>query len=263
MNEFTEAKRIVVKVGTSTLAHATGRINIRRMEGLVKALADLCNQGKQVVLVSGGPLGVGGGKLGLPGRPADMPSKQAAAAVGQCELMYLYDKLFSEYNHTVAQVLLTRDAVEDEARRGYVVGTFQRLLEYGCIPVVNENDTVAVEEIEFGDNDTLSALVAVLTGADALVLMSDIDGLFTADPREDPGARLIPVVEKLDKGVLALGGGAGSGLGTGGMVTKLRAAQTATAAGVHMAIINGNRPENLYKLFDGEQVGTRFLAERN
>ena len=209
MNEFTEAKRIVVKVGTSTLAHATGRINIRRMEGLVKALADLCNQGKQV-----------------------------------------------------AQVLLTRDAVEDEARRGYVVGTFQRLLEYGCIPVVNENDTVAVEEIEFGDNDTLSALVAVLTGADALVLMSDIDGLFTADPREDPGARLIPVVEKLDKGVLALGGGAGSGLGTGGMVTKLRAAQTATA-GVHMAIINGNRPENLYKLFDGEQVGTRFLAERN
>ena len=277
MNEFTEAKRIVVKVGTSTLAHATGRINIRRMEGLVKALADLCNQGKQVVLVSSGAIGVGVGKLGLPGRalgggggtrglpgrPADRPSKQAAAAVGQCELMYLYDKLFSEYNHTVAQVLLTRDAVEDEARRGYVVGTFQRLLEYGCIPVVNENDTVAVEEIEFGDNDTLSALVAVLTGADALVLMSDIDGLFTADPREDPGARLIPVVEKLDKGVLALGGGAGSGLGTGGMVTKLRAAQTATAAGVHMAIINGNRPENLYKLFDGEQVGTRFLAERN
>lgn len=261
MKEFAEAKRIVVKVGTSTLAHATGRINIRRMEGLVKTLSDLQNQGRQVVLVSSGAIGVGVGKLGLPGRPADMPSKQAAAAVGQCELMYLYDKLFAEYNHTVAQVLLTRDAVEDAGRRDYVVGTFRRLLELGCIPVVNENDTVAVEEIEFGDNDTLSALVAVLTGADVLVLMSDIDGLFTANPRENPGAKLIPVVEQIDEELLAKAGGAGTGLGTGGMVTKLRAAQTATAAGVHMAIINGSRPENLYRLFDGEPVGTRFLAK--
>lgn len=262
MKEFTEAKRIVVKVGTSTLAHATGRINIRRMEGLVKALADLQNGGRQVVLVSSGAIGVGVGKLGLPERPADMPSKQAAAAVGQCELMYLYDKLFSEYSHTVSQVLLTRDAVEDPVRREHVVNTFHRLLDYGCIPIVNENDTVSVEEIEFGDNDTLSALVAVLTQADALVLMSDIDGLYTANPREDPAAKLIPVVEEIDDALLALAGGAGSGLGTGGMTTKLHAAQTALAAGIPMAIINGSRPENLYRLFDGEEIGTRFAAGR-
>ena len=260
MNEFTEAKRIVVKVGTSTLAHATGRINIRRMEGLVKALADLCNQGKQVVLVSSGAIGVGVGKLGLPGRPADMPSKQAAAAVGQCELMYIYDKLFSEYHHTVAQILLTGSDVEDPQRRENFHNTMSRLLELGALPVINENDTVATAEIAVGDNDTLGAIVAVNVQADLLVLMSDIEGLYTADPRKDPSARLVGEVRELTPEILALAGDAGSALGTGGMVTKLRAAGMCMAAGCDMIITNGQRPEDLYRIAEGERVGTRFFA---
>ncbi|HIT19182.1 MAG TPA: glutamate 5-kinase [Candidatus Fimivivens faecavium] len=260
MNEncFQKAKRVVVKVGTTTLTHAGGSVNIRGVERLVKTLADLKNASRELVLVSSGAIAVGMGAIGLPQRPYDIPSKQAAAAVGQCELMYLYDKLFSEYNHNVSQVLLTRDVVEDEHRKQNVINTFERLLEWGVLPIVNENDTVSYEEIVIGDNDTLSAIVAKLVRADALVLLSDIDGLYTADPREDPNAQLIPVVEEIDERILSLAGGSGSALGTGGMVTKIHAAQIAGEAGIDMAILNGSNPGLLYDLFDGKAVGTHF-----
>lgn len=257
-NCFQKAKRIVVKVGSTTLTHEGGFVNIRRVERLVKTLSDLKNASREVVLVTSGAIAVGMGALGLAERPGDIPSKQAAAAVGQCELMYLYDKLFSEYNHSVSQVLLTRDVVEDEHRKQNAVNTFERLLAWGVLPVVNENDTVATDEIVFGDNDTLSAIVAKLVGADVLVLLSDIDGLYTADPHENPGAELIPVVEEIDERILSLAGGSGSALGTGGMITKIHAAQIAGEAGIDMVILNGANPDLLYDLFDGKAVGTHF-----
>ena len=219
--------RIVVKVGTSTLAHATGRLNIRHVEELVKVLSDLKNAGHQVILVSSGAIGMGVGKLNLPGKPSDMPTKQAAAAVGQCELMYTYDKLFLQYNHTVAQVLLTGEDVDHPERRENFENTMERLLELGALPVINENDTIATAEIKVGDNDTLGAIVACCTKADLLVLLSDIEGLYTADPRKDPNAKLIPTVEEVTPEIEALAGGVGSSLGTGGMATKLRAAKRA------------------------------------
>ena len=254
--------RIVVKVGTSTLAHSTGRMNIRRVEALCRVLSDVKNAGHEVILVSSGAIGMGVGKLSLKERPSDMPTKQAAAAVGQCELMYTYDRLFSQYNHTVAQVLLTGGDVEDDVRRGHFHNTMFRLLELGALPVINENDTVATDEI-IGDNDTLSAIVAQTVQADLLVLLSDIEGLYTADPRKDAGAKLIPVVEALTPDVIALAGGNGSALGTGGMVTKLRAAGIAMEAGIDMVIANGAQPEIVYRILDGEQVGTRFIGRKN
>ncbi|MBQ1231584.1 MAG: glutamate 5-kinase [Clostridia bacterium] len=254
--------RIVVKVGTSTLAHSTGHLNIRRVEELCRVLSDLKNAGHQVVLVSSGAIGMGVGKLGLKTRPTDMPGKQAAAAVGQCELMYTYDKLFGEYNHTVAQVLLTGEDVENPERRLNATNTLSRLLELGALPVINENDTVATHEIAVGDNDTLSAIVAECVSADLLVLLTDIDGLYTADPHKDKNAKLISRVEGVTDEILALAGGAGSSLGTGGMATKLRAAQMANAAGIDMVIANGDAPEVLYDIIDGKAVGTRFLAEK-
>ena len=253
--------RIVVKVGTSTLAHATGRLNIRHVEELVKVLSDLKNAGHEMILVSSGAIGMGVGKLNLPGKPSDIPTKQAAAAVGQCELMYTYDKLFSGYNHTVAQILLTGEDVDHEERRTNFENTMYRLLELGALPIINENDTVATAEIKVGDNDTLGAIVACTVKADLLVLLSDIDGLYTADPRKDPAAKLIPVVEAVTDEIEALGGGVGSGLGTGGMATKLRAAKLVTGAGCDMVIANGERPELLYDIVDGRPVGTRFLGE--
>ena len=254
--------KIVVKVGTSTLAHATGRLNIRHVEELVKVLSDLKNAGHQIILVSSGAIGMGVGKLNLPGRPGDMPTKQAAAAVGQCELMYTYDKLFSEYNHTVAQILLTGEDVDHADRRRNFENTMSRLLELGALPIINENDTVATAEIKVGDNDTLGAVVACTVKADLLVLLSDIQGLYTADPRKDPGARLIPVVEEITADIEALAGGAGSGLGTGGMATKLRAARMVTGQGCDMIITNGDQPQLLYDIVEGKQVGTRFLGRR-
>ena len=261
MNRFASARRVVVKVGTTTLTHGSGLLNYRRLERLVKTLADLKNSGKEIVLVSSGAIGVGMGELGLSARPQDMPTKQACAAVGQCELMYTYDKLFGEYNHSVAQILLTREDIVPGKRRGNAANTFQRLLEFGVVPIVNENDTVSTEEIEIGDNDTLSAVVATLIGADALVLLSDIDGLYTANPKEDPTASLIPVVEDVDA-VMSLGGGSSSIFGKGGMATKLHAAQTACSAGVDMAIINSSDPTLLYRLFDGEDIGTYFVGRK-
>ena len=252
--------RIVVKVGTSTLAHATGHMNIRRIEQLCKVMSDMKNAGNEMVLVSSGAIGMGVGKLSLKERPKDIPTKQAAAAVGQCELMYTYDKLFSEYNHTVAQILITGRDVEHEDRRQNFHNTMFRLLEMDVLPVINENDTVATEEIAIGDNDTLAAIVAREINADLLVLLSDIDGLYTADPRRDPEAKFIARVEELTPEIMALGGGNGTSLGTGGMVTKLRAAQIATESGCDMIIANGEHPDVLYDIMDGREVGTRFVA---
>ena len=246
--------RLVVKVGTSTLTHPTGCLNIRRIEALCKVLADLKNAGNEVILVSSGAVGMGVGKLNLGARPHDTVGKQAAAAVGQCELMYTYDKLFAEYNRTVAQILLTAEDFRQETRHRNFSNTMERLLAL-------ENDTVSTEEIEFGDNDTLAALVADSAGAGLLVLMSDIEGLFTADPHRDPDAKLIPEVYAIDDGIIALGGGSGA-QGTGGMATKLTAARIATSAGCDMVICDGSRPENLYDIADGKKVGTRFFAKR-
>lgn len=253
--------RVVVKVGTSTLAHATGRLNIRHVEELCKVLSDLKNAGHEVVLVSSGAIGMGVSKLGLPGRPDDMPTKQAAAAVGQCELMYIYDHLFSTHNHVVAQVLLTGEDIGHAERHVHVENTLSRLLQLGALPIINENDTVATQEIAVGDNDTLAAIVAASLKADLLVLLSDIDGLYSADPKTHPEANVIPVVEALTPEIWALAGGKGSALGTGGMVTKLRAAEIATAAGVEMVIANGASPESLYAILEGKSVGTRFRRQ--
>ena len=255
--------RIVIKIGTSTITHPTGRLNIRQMEALCKVLSDLKNAGNEVILVSSGAIGMGVGKLRLGKKPVDVPTKQASAAVGQCELMYTYDKLFSEYRHTVAQILLTADDIADPARHENFQNTIQRLLELDAIPIINENDTVSVAEFGIGDNDTLSAIVATSVRADLLVLLSDIDGLFDGDPRKNPGAKLIDTVDKIDEHIISLGGGSGSNLGTGGMATKLRAAQMATAAGCEMVITNGQSPEILYDVAAGKRVGTRFLAKRD
>ena len=254
--------RIVIKVGTSTLTHATGKLNIRRVEKLCKVMSDLKNAGHELILVSSGAIAMGVGKMNLTRKPDDVPTKQALAAVGQCELMYVYDKLFSEYHHTVAQLLLTGSVVEDSQRHMNFQNTLFRLLQLGALPIVNENDTVATAEIAVGDNDTLGAIVAVNVRAELLVLMSDIEGLYTADPRKDPSAELIPEVRELTPELLALAGDAGSALGTGGMVTKLKAAGLCMAAGCDMIITNGQRPRDLYRIAEGEPVGTRFYGVR-
>ena len=253
--------RIVVKIGTSTLAYATGQLNIRRVEALCKTMSDVRNAGHELILVSSGAIGMGVGKLGLRARPRDIPTKQAAAAVGQCELMYIYAKLFSEYHHTVAQLLITADNLSNETRHANFTNTLNRLLELGVVPVINENDTVATDEIVIGDNDTLAARVAESVGANLLVLLSDIDGLYTADPHEDPTAKLLPVVRRVDDSIRALAGVSSTDQGTGGMVTKLRAAEICLSCGCEMVIANGNEPTLLYDIVAGKPVGTRFVRE--
>ncbi len=253
--------RIVVKIGTSTLAYATGQLNIRRVEELCKTMSDIRNAGHELILVSSGAIGMGVGKLGLRTRPRDIPTKQAAAAVGQCELMYIYDKLFSEYHHTVAQLLITADNLSNETRHANFTNTLNRLLELGAVPVINENDTVATDEIVIGDNDTLAAMVAESVEADLLVLLSDIDGLYTADPHADPTAKLLPVVHRVDDDVRALAGVSSTDQGTGGMVTKLRAAEICLNCGCEMVIANGSEPTLLYDIVEGKPVGTRFVGE--
>ena len=254
--------RIVVKVGTSTLAYSSGRLNIRHIEDFCKVLSDLKNQGHEIILVSSGAIGMGMGKLSLKKRPEDIPTRQAAAAVGQCELMYTYDKLFGEYNHTVAQILLTGEDIEDIKRRENCENTLKRLLELGALPIINENDTVSTAQIEIGDNDTLAAIVGRSIEADLIILLTDIDGLFTADPHKDPNGKLIPLVEEITPDIMKLAGGAGSKQGTGGMATKLLAAQIATSAGCDMVIANGQKPQILYNLVEGEAVGTRFVGKK-
>ncbi len=254
--------RIVVKVGTSTLAHSTGHINIRHVEELCKVLSDLKNAGHEIILVSSGAIGMGMGKLSLKEKPTDMATKQAAAAVGQCELMYTYDKLFSEYNHTVAQILLTGLDLEDPIRYHNIKTTMNRLLELSVLPVINENDTVNTDEISVGDNDTLGAIVAVSMHADLLVLLSDIDGLYTADPHKDSTATLIEEIYEITPEIEALGGKSSSGLGTGGMHTKLTAAKRCIVNGTDVIIANGSSPKVLYKILDGKKVGTRFISQK-
>ena len=252
--------KITVKVGTSTLTHSTGKLDIRRVETLCKVLSDVKNAGHEVVLVSSGAIGMGVGKLNLADRPSDMPTKQAAAAVGQCELMYVYDKLFAEYNHTVAQILLTGEDLDDEKRHRNFVNTLDRLLELKALPVINENDTISTSEIAVGDNDTLGALVAVCADADLLIVLTDIDGLYTADPRTDSSARLIPEVREITQAMLDGAGGGGTKLSTGGMATKLAAAGICMKAGIDMVIVNGSRPQIIYDVIEGKPVGTRFIG---
>lgn len=254
--------RIVVKVGTSTLTHKAGRINIRRVECLCRVLSDLKNAGHELILVSSGAIGMGVGKLSLNEKPSDMPTKQAAAAVGQCELMYVYDREFSQYNHTIAQILITNSDIENEKNHNNFRNTVTRLLEFGALPVINENDTVSTEEIEIGDNDTLGAIVATSVKADLLVLLSDIDGLYTKDPRKDADAELIPEVYELTEEIMAMGEGKGSLLGTGGMFTKLKAAKIATSDGIDMIIANGDNPSILYDIAEGKPVGTKFYGKK-
>lgn len=253
--------RIVIKLGTSTLAHKTGLINIRRVEELCKVISDLKNEGHEIIMVSSGAIGMGAGKLSLKEKPQDIPTKQAAAAVGQCELMYTYDKIFSEYNHTVAQILVTGADTEHDDRKANFQNTVCRLLELGAIPIINENDSVATEEIEIGDNDTLGAIVATTAKADLLIILSDIDGLYTADPHKDPNAKLLHKVEEITPDIEKMTGGAGSRLGTGGMITKIKAAKIAVSGGVEMVIANGNNPSSLYRIVAGEDIGTRFVIK--
>lgn len=253
--------RIVVKVGTSTLAHAGGLLNIRRVEELCKVLSDLKNAGNDIILVTSGAIGMGTGKLQLKSKPTDIAGKQAAAAVGQCELMYTYDKLFSEYNHTVAQLLMTGDDFEHADRYNNFINTMNKLLEFSALPIINENDTVSTDEIKVGDNDTLSAMVAVSVKADLLILLSDIDGLFTSDPHKNSDATLISVVSEITDEIRSLAGDKGSSLGTGGMKTKIRAAEISISKGCDMVIANGENPYVLYDIVDGKSVGTRFLKK--
>lgn len=259
--------RIVVKVGTSTLTHDTGAANLHSIERLTRVLADLAGYGHEVILVTSGAISVGSSKMNLKERPKELRMKQAAAAVGQCQLMHLYDKFFCEYNRSVAQILLTDEDVADSVRAEHLSGTFSALLQMGIIPVVNENDSVSSAEIEtgaakvLGDNDTLSAIVARLTGADLLILLSDIDGLFDKDPHKNSDAHLIHVVNNIND-VTDMAGGAGTKHGTGGMVTKLSAARIATDSGCDMVITNGSRPEDIYDIVAGKEIGTRFTASR-
>lgn len=263
MNNLKNAKRIVFKVGTSTLTFSTGKTNLRRLDMLVRVLSDLSNAGYDIALVTSGAIGVGVGKLGLPEKPKDMPSRQAAACIGQCELMFIYDKFFSEYGKVIGQLLMTKSDVENSERRENLINSFDKMFHYGVIPVINENDSVAIEEIAYGDNDNLSAIVAKLVNADALIILTDTDGLFTANPLTDADARLIPFVDEITPEIEAIAGGSGTKQGTGGMVTKINAAKTATVAGIDTVIMNGNSPEDIYKLFEGRSIGTFFKSKKD
>lgn len=259
---MTNIKRIVVKVGTSTLTHETGKTNLKRVESLVRVLSDLMNMGMEVILVSSGAIGVGVGKLGLSEKPSTTRQKQALAAIGQASLMSIYEKFFTEYGYNTGQVLLTKFVLDDEQRYISAKNAFQTMLDYGVIPIVNENDVISTYEIEFGDNDTLSAYVANLVDADLLVIMSDIDGFYDGNP-SNPESKLIPVIEEITDEIKACAGGEGTRRGTGGMITKLKAAELVCPNGTDMIITNGDCPENLYKIINGEQVGTLFKAKKS
>ncbi len=252
-------KRIVIKIGTSTLTHKTGLINIRKVEKLCRVISDLKNAGYEIVMVSSGAVAMGVGCLSLSERPKETAVKQAVAAVGQCELMYVYDELFTKFNHKVAQILITESDVENAERLQNFHNTLTELFKMNIIPIINENDTLSTKEFCIGDNDTLSAIVAEAVKADLLILLSDIDGLFTADPRKNPDAKLIAEVKEITPEIEALAGTAGSQFGTGGMETKIRAAKKVTAAGTAMIIANGEDPEILYDIVEGKKIGTKFL----
>ena len=263
MNYFRDSRRIVIKLGTSTLTHATGHLNLRRIERIVKVLSDLQNSGMQVVLVSSGAVSSGVAKIGFGHIPSTPEEKQAMAAIGQSELMKIYDRFFSDYGHTVAQILMTKEVLTTPERRAAAENTFRRLLEMRCIPIVNENDSVSTDELtKFGGNDILSAYVAQLCGADLLLNLSDVDGLYDSDPRTNPDAKLISRVDDIDA-IYDNAGGAGTERGTGGMIAKLKAAKIVTEDGIPMFILNGHDPEILYTLLDGGHVGTYFSAKKN
>ncbi len=257
-----DKKRIVVKVGTSSLTHDTGKTNFKRIENLVRVLADLMNMGNEIILVSSGAIGVGVGKLGLAEKPSSTRQKQALAAIGQASLMSIYERFFIEYGYNTGQVLLTKFVLEDEMRYISAQNAFQTMIDYGVIPIVNENDVISTYEIEFGDNDTLSAYVANLVNADMLVILSDIDGFYNGNPSDD-NSRLIPVIEEITDEIRNCAGGEGTRRGTGGMKTKLKAAELVCENGIDMIITNGSQPENLYKIVDGESVGTLFKGHKN
>lgn len=258
-----EAKRVVVKVGTSTLTHKNGKLNLKGMESICRVLTDLKNYGREIVLVSSGAIGVGVGKLGLKERPSETSAKQAAAAVGQCELMFMYDKFFGEYNQCVAQVLLTKSVTDAPRSRENVQNTFNELAKLSVIPIVNENDTVETAELEganFGDNDMLSAIVAQIISADLLVILTDTEGLYDSDPRTNPEAKIIREVKEVTEELENMATGAGTSRGTGGMATKLKAAKLATESGIACHIMNGSEATRLYDLFDGKEIGTHFIG---
>ncbi len=255
------AKLIVIKVGTSTLTYPSGYINLRRIEGLVKCLSDLQNSGRSVVLVSSGAISCGVGKIGLKHGGLSTEEKQAAAAVGQCELIDMYNRLFAGYGHKVAQLLLTRDVTDDEVRRHHAESTLKVLIELGCIPIINENDTISSDEIKYGGNDTLGAVVALLCKADLIVNLTDIDGFYNDNPKTNPNATLIPYVPKITAELEEKAGGAGTERGTGGMAAKLKAAKMCTENGIPMIVANGGNPDILYDIFDGTFKGTLFDTE--
>ena len=259
MPDNRKKKRIVVKVGTSTLTHETGKTNLARIAKLASVLADLKNEGYEVILVSSGAIGVGTGKLRLGEKPKTTKGLQAAAAVGQCELMFLYDKMFSEYSVVVSQLLFTAEELYNEESKGHLVDTFNQLLEYDCLPIVNENDSISVEELLNGDNDCLSARVAEITGSDLLILLTDTDGLYDSDPSSNPNAKLIETVEEINDDIRSLAGNAGK-RGTGGFATKIKAAEIAVHSGIPVVIMNGAKPTDIYKALEGRAVGTYFKA---
>lgn len=262
------AKRIVIKVGTSTLTYDTGKINFTRIDKLARIISDLSNQGKEVILVSSGAIGVGVDRLKLPERPKTIREKQAVAAVGQCELMHMYSKFFSEYGHIVAQILLTRDIMSDDTCRKNVVNTFETLLEKGIVPIVNENDSVSVVELKvgqkdtFSENDTLSAIVSKLVNADLLMILSDIDGFYDCDPRKNPNSKMLSIIEEITPEIECCADGAGTKRGTGGMVTKLTAAKIATKSGVNVVLTNGSHPETIMDIINGKSIGTLFIGKK-
>ena len=264
MRNISDKKRIVIKLGTSTLAHKTGKLNIRRMTNLVRVISDLHNSGREIIMVSSGAVGLGAGKLGLPEKPKDTKMKQAVAAIGQCELMHVYDDMFAKYSVTVGQILLTKTIINNPSHCENFKNTVESLVQMGVIPIVNENDTIAIDELELeiGENDSLSALVADLSGADLLLILSDIDGLYDDDPRTNPDAKPIYVVDEVTPEIEKVAGGAGTSLGTGGMSTKLNAAKIATEAGIDMVIMNGRDPEKLYDLFEDKEIGTIFIGKK-
>ena len=262
MKNLENKKRIVIKVGSSTLAYPTGHLNIRKCQHLIEVMSDIKNSGREVIFVTSGAQGVGAAQAGLPCKPADMPGKQACAAIGQSELMTFYSETFGKYNHKVAQLLLTRDVISNKERKTNVINTFNRLFEMGVIPIINANDAISIKQLDFDENDTLSAIVASLCEADLLVMLTDVDGLYDGDPKK-PDSKLITVVEKITPEIIAAAQGAGSALGTGGMLTKIEAAQIATEAGIDTVIIGNQDPDLLYELFEGEPVCTYFKAENN
>lgn len=253
-------KRIVVKVGSSTLTYENGKLNLNKIEKMVRVLSDFKNRGREVVIVSSGAVSAGIGRLNVDHRPRSTEEKQALAAVGQIQIMKIYERFFNDFGHCVAQILMTKDVIENKTRFEAAESTFQTLMDFGCVPVVNENDSVSSEEINFGGNDTLSAYVALVCHADLLINLSDIDGLYDRDPRRFENAKLIRRVERVDDRILAMAGGAGTSRGTGGMATKLRAAQIVTEAGIPMVIANGSDPSILFDIIDGDGAGTEFSA---